>query len=231
MPLKVVKQLTDLELTYNKEGLIPAIVQDFSTGEVLMLAYMNKESLKKTLENGTTWFYSRSRQELWSKGATSGHFQEVRSIYYDCDADTLLLKVKQHGVACHLGDKSCFSNLMARDDADTDSLQGKLQDFPFVLEEIIAERRSRESFKNSYVASLFARGLDSILKKIGEEGAEVVIAAKNDSPEELIYEAGDLIFHLLLVLQAKGVSYRQVMAELVRRNQPKKEKKKEKISD
>ncbi len=227
MPLKVLKQLTDIGLTYNKEGLIPAIVQEFSTGEVLMLAYMNEESLKRTLESGMTCFYSRSRQELWSKGATSGHFQEVKSIYYDCDADTLLLKVRQHGVACHLGEKSCFSNLMVKDDPDSDSLQdkssqGKLQDFPLVLEEIIAERRSRESFKNSYVASLFARGLDSILKKIGEEGAEVVIAAKNDSSEELIYEAGDLIFHLLLVLQAKGVSYRQVMAELVKRNQPKK---------
>ncbi len=220
MALETINKLTAFELAYNKEGLIPAIVQDFSTGEVLMLAYMNEESLKKTLESGTTCFYSRSRQELWSKGATSGHFQEVKSIYYDCDADTLLLKVKQHGVACHLGDKSCFSNLMARD--DTVSLHGNLQDFPFVLEEIIAERRSRESFKGSYVATLFARGVDSILKKIGEEGAEVVIAAKNDDPEELIYEAGDLIFHLLLVLQAKGVSYRQVMAELVRRNQTKK---------
>ncbi len=220
MPLKVVKKPEEVNLKYNEAGLIPAIVQDFKTGEVLMLAYMNKESLTKTLETGNTWFYSRSRGELWNKGATSGNFQEIKSVYYDCDADTFLVKVEQKGVACHLGTRSCFTEMLAIRQEEADESR-ELLNFPIILEEIIEQRRRQES-KESYVSSLFKKGLDSMLKKIGEEGAEVVIAAKNDDREELIYEAGDLLFHLLLVLKAQGVSYREVLAELKRRHLKKK---------
>ena len=215
--LNVITDPHDAKLNYDAAGLIPAVVQDVSTGEVLMLAYMNEKSLKKTLETGRTWFYSRSRSALWNKGETSGNIQEVRSIYIDCDADTLLVRVAQTGVACHLGTKTCFSRLMARNASRAES---PLAEFPFVLEDIIRQRRKKGKAE-SYVASLFDKGLDSILKKIGEEGAEVVIAAKNEHKEELVHEAADLIFHLLLVLQAKGVSYSEVLLELMERHQKK----------
>ncbi len=218
MFLKIVTQMEAANLKFDEKGLIPAIVQDYTGGEVLMLAYMNEEALKKTLETGMTWFYSRSRQELWQKGLTSGNTQQVKSLYYDCDADTLLVRVKAAGPACHNGTNSCFERLLAR--REEEEALGNLADFPFVLEEIIRERRILKE-KGSYVASLFERGIDSMLKKIGEEGAEVVIAAKNNDPKELIYEAGDLLFHLILVLGAQGVSYRQVLAELARRHQKK----------
>jgi phosphoribosyl-AMP cyclohydrolase / phosphoribosyl-ATP pyrophosphohydrolase len=218
--LKLITEIEAAALKFDEKGLIPAIVQDFAGGEVLMLAYMNEEALKKTLETGMTWFYSRSRQELWHKGLTSGNTQEVQSLYYDCDADTLLVRVKAAGPACHKGTNSCFRGLLALREGEREAEAENLGDFPFLLEEIIRERRIQKE-KGSYVASLFAQGIDSMLKKIGEEWAEVVIAAKNDDPEELIYEAGDLLFHLILVLGAKGVSYRQVLAELARRHQKK----------
>lgn len=222
--LEVVTGMKAAALKFDEKGLIPAIVQDYAGGEVLMLAYMNKESLEKTLETGMTCFYSRSRQELWQKGLTSGNTQEVMSLYYDCDADTLLVRVKAAGPACHKGTNTCFTGLLAcRGEGGKREGEGEgenLADFPFVLEEIILKRRILKQ-KGSYVASLYEKGIDSMLKKIGEEGAEVVIAAKNNDPGELIYEAGDLLFHLILVLGARGVSYRQVLAELASRHQQK----------
>lgn len=199
------------ELKFDQEGLIPAIVQDFSTGRILMLAYMNEEALQKTLASGQTWFYSRSRQELWHKGATSGHTQTVKRLAYDCDGDTLLVQVEQTGAACHTGAATCFYRTLAGDAAETAYFLPE-------LERIIAERKLNRP-PDSYVAKLFTGGLDRILKKIGEEAGEVIIAAKNEARSELIYESGDLLFHLLVLLAAKDVAFSEVLAELQRRHQ------------
>ncbi len=227
MSLKVVRELKDAGLKFGAGGLIPAVVQDHGSGEVLMLAYMNEESLGKTLETGMTWFFSRSRRELWLKGGTSGNVQEVKALYYDCDADTLLVQVKPAGPACHRGTRSCFEGLLARSEAGGEGeaagaggAVSAVAGFPFILEDIIRERRQLKG-EGSYVASLFAGGLDRMLKKIGEEAGEVIIAAKNEDPEELVLEAADLLFHLIIVLQAEGVSYRQVLAELAGRHRKK----------
>ncbi|NLY54971.1 MAG: bifunctional phosphoribosyl-AMP cyclohydrolase/phosphoribosyl-ATP diphosphatase HisIE [Firmicutes bacterium] len=188
--------LTELKFV---DGLIPAIVQDVRTGEVLMLAYMNQESLAKTLETGQTWFYSRSRRELWHKGATSGNFQEVVAITTDCDRDTLLIQVVQHGSgACHQGSWSCFTRQL--------SGQGQPARAAILdqLREVIAERR-QNPVEGSYTTYLFAKGLDKICKKIGEEAAEVIIAAKNRDPQELAQESADLLYHLLVLLEAGQV--------------------------
>ena len=175
------------ELKYDRAGLIPAIVQDTYNGRVLMLAYMNKEALEKTLETGQAWFYSRSRQELWHKGATSGNFQIVKRIYFDCDGDALVLQVEQKGNACHTGAVTCFYRTLAAWENMPPA------NFLVELERIIAERKLKLP-AGSYTAKLFAGGLDRILKKIGEEAGEVIIAAKNEERDELIYECGDLCF-------------------------------------
>jgi phosphoribosyl-ATP pyrophosphohydrolase/phosphoribosyl-AMP cyclohydrolase len=176
-----------------------------------MLAYMNEESLQKTLATGQTWFYSRSRQELWHKGATSGHMQEVKRITYDCDGDALLLEVEQTGGACHTGTVSCFFHTLA------EIGEVPQENFLFVLENIIAEQKINRP-TGSYTAKLFTGGLDRILKKIGEEAGEVIIAAKNRDRGELIYESGDLLFHLLVLLAEKGITLAEVVAELARRH-------------
>ncbi|WP_418791706.1 bifunctional phosphoribosyl-AMP cyclohydrolase/phosphoribosyl-ATP diphosphatase HisIE [Phosphitispora sp. TUW77] len=199
-------------LKFDAHGLIPAIIQDVNTNEVLMMAYMNKESLQKTLETGRTWFWSRSRQELWNKGATSGHYQEVKTISYDCDADSLLIRVLQTGAACHTGERTCFHNTIMAGEAEALASAG-------IIDEVydVVMSRKREMPEGSYTTYLFTKGIDKICKKIGEEAAEVIIGAKNRSREEVIYEVGDLIYHLLVLLGEQGIEPGEVYKELAGR--------------
>ncbi len=213
------------EIAFEKHELIPAVVQDVENGEVLMLAYMNRQSLEKTLETGLTWFWSRSRQKYWQKGESSGHIQEVKAIHYDCDADTLLIQVKQTGPACHTGERTCFFNLLFQEGWPEEGLPEEKKSaaisehehelLPW-LTELIRER-ARSQPEGSYVASLLQEGKDGMLKKVVEEAAEVVIASKNDSREELVYETADLLFHLLVLLEASGVRSGEVVSELISR--------------
>ncbi|SDJ85500.1 phosphoribosyl-ATP pyrophosphatase /phosphoribosyl-AMP cyclohydrolase [Natronincola ferrireducens] len=177
-----------------------------------MLAYMNKTSLTKTLETGETWFWSRSRGELWHKGATSGHTQQVKEIRYDCDGDALLIEVIQKGAACHTGEKSCFYN----DLYTTEKNEGRAQ----ILQDLygIIEDRKANPKEGSYTNYLFDKGMDKILKKVGEETAEVIIAAKNPAKEELIYETSDLLYHLLVLLKEKEVPLEDIFQELQSRH-------------
>ena len=202
-------------LKFDDKGLIPAVVQDVESGTVLMVAYMNKESLEKTLTDGRTWFYSRSRQSLWAKGETSGHIQKVAAIYYDCDADTLLVQVHQTGVACHEGTFSCFSRLLVENEKPVSSAWATLS----WLEELVRERREKMP-PDSYTTYLFEKGIDKILKKVGEETTEVVIAAKGGKEDEIIYETADLLYHLLVMLREKNIELAAVFAELERRHKP-----------
>ncbi|HZK57474.1 MAG TPA: bifunctional phosphoribosyl-AMP cyclohydrolase/phosphoribosyl-ATP diphosphatase HisIE [Clostridia bacterium] len=198
-------------LKFDEKGLIPAVVQDADTKEVLMLAYMNEDSLKKTLGTGETWFWSRSRKELWHKGETSGHVQKVKSISYDCDGDTLLVGVEQKGVACHTGARSCFFNLLYLYEGERKERINS--DIIEKLYAIITDRKENPR-ENSYTNYLFDEGLDKILKKVGEESAEVIIAAKNPDRNELIYETGDLLYHLLVLLKEKDVAPGEIFSEL-----------------
>ena len=204
-------------IKFDANGLVPAIVQDAATGTVLMLAYMNRESLEKTLATGTTWFYSRSRQELWNKGATSGHIQTVKEMFYDCDGDTLLVKVEQKGAACHEGTYSCFSRRFG--EAESTLTERPALAAAEVLTELFAvlEDRRQNPQQGSYTSSLFAKGEDRILKKIGEEAAETIIAAKNHSPGEVIYEMADLWYHCLVLLAAHNIDFAALIAELGKR--------------
>ena len=204
-------------IKFDQQGLVPAIVQDATNGTVLMLAYMNRESLAKTLETGTTWFYSRSRQELWNKGATSGHVQMVKELLYDCDGDTLLVKVEQTGAACHEGTYSCFSRRFG--EAEPTQTERPALAATEVLTELFAvlEDRRQNPQQGSYTSSLFAKGEDRILKKIGEEAAETIIAAKNHSQGEVIYEMADLWYHCLVLLAAHNISLSELMDELAKR--------------
>ncbi|NRD76496.1 bifunctional phosphoribosyl-AMP cyclohydrolase/phosphoribosyl-ATP diphosphatase HisIE [Bacillus sp. BRMEA1] len=200
------------EIRFDEKGLVPAIIQDADTLEVLTLAYMNKESLEKTLESGETWFYSRSRQELWHKGATSGNTQAVVSIKYDCDQDALLVAVQPKGPACHTGAVSCFSEGPIERTltlADYQILQ--------TLEKVIVERE-RERPEGAYTTYLFEKGVDKILKKVGEEAAEVIIAAKNRNQEELKWEAADLLYHLQVLLVEQGLPFKEVLKTLEERH-------------
>ncbi|MGS0765347.1 bifunctional phosphoribosyl-AMP cyclohydrolase/phosphoribosyl-ATP diphosphatase HisIE [Syntrophomonas curvata] len=208
-------------IKFDDKGLIPAIIQDYQSGQVLMMAYMNQESLQKTLDTGKTWFYSRSRQKLWMKGEESGHVQEVKEILYDCDEDTLLIKVIQTGVACHTGHYSCFYHDMDGNEIEKAPASdlGKVyssRQGPGILYElydIITDRRDKMP-EGSYTAYLFDKGLDKILKKVGEENAEVIIAAKNREKTEVVYEVSDLIYHLLVLLVEQGVKLEDIFAEL-----------------
>lgn len=193
-----------MDIKFDEKGLVPAIAQDVSSGNVLMLAYMNEESLKLTLETGIVHYYSRSREEIWKKGETSGNIQELRGISYDCDGDSILLKVNQIGVACHTGNYSCFYNdTIGYNDMD-DTLSN--------LYKIIVDRKNNPR-EGSYSKYLFEEGVDKILKKVGEEAAEVIIAAKN-TREELIYETSDLLYHLIVLLVNQGVTLGEIMEEL-----------------
>lgn len=185
-----------------------------------MLAYMNRESLQRSIESGTTWFWSRSRSELWNKGATSGHTQQVVSMAYDCDGDTLLVRVNQHGPACHTGSYSCFFNPIAiqgEEAKEADEANGDRFGILGRLESVIAQRYA-ERPSGTYTTYLFDKGVDKILKKVGEESAEVIIAAKNKDNDELRSEAGDLLFHLMVLLRERGLPLDDIMSELENRH-------------
>ncbi|WP_406944669.1 bifunctional phosphoribosyl-AMP cyclohydrolase/phosphoribosyl-ATP diphosphatase HisIE [Halobacillus sp. SY10] len=201
-------------IQFDAQGLVPAIVQDTKSKAVLTLAYMNEESLKKTLEIGETVFYSRSRQELWHKGETSGNTQEVRSIHYDCDQDALLVQVVPAGPACHRGDYSCFSEELT--DSETKPKENRYEILD-ELQTVLADRKATLP-EGSYTSTLFQEGVDRIAKKIGEEAGEVIIAAKNDDPEELALESADLLFHLLLILTDRQVPLDDVLDVLEKRH-------------
>nr|MDH3153137.1 bifunctional phosphoribosyl-AMP cyclohydrolase/phosphoribosyl-ATP diphosphatase HisIE [Bacillus licheniformis] len=201
------------ELTFNEAGLIPAIVQDATSKEVLTLAYMNKESFEKTLETKETWFFSRSRGELWHKGAMSGNIQRVKDIRLDCDQDALIVLVEPVGPACHKGSYSCFSP--GEHIRQTD---GGRFDIINELETVIAKRQA-EMPEGAYTTYLFREGVDKILKKVGEEAAEVIIAAKNRDPEELKWEAADLLYHLLVLLREQSLPLDDVLGVLKERHE------------
>lgn len=210
------------DLKFNSHGLIPAIVIDDDSGEVLMLAYMNQESLKISLEKKLTCFWSRSRGELWLKGATSGNYQHIKEIKADCDRDTLLIYVKPDGPACHLGNDSCFvDDLLPRDKEQHEkfTLCGLME---------LIKGRKLEKVEGSYTSYLFEKGLDKILKKIGEESSEVIIAAKNDK-QETIYEISDLIYHLLVLMAEKNIEIKDILKELGSRHVIDKKVKQEKM--
>lgn len=228
------------QLKFDEKGLIPAITQDYKTDEVLMMAYMNAESLEKTLETGKVHYFSRSRQKLWLKGETSGHFQNVKSISMDCDADTLLLKVEQTGAACHTGHRSCFFTKLEVD-ADKNRIEGKQEiekqnstqestsghmeaeretlAGPEVLKavyDVIIDRVIHPK-EGSYTNYLLEKGMDKILKKVGEETTEVVIAAKNGVPAEIKLEVADLLYHIMVMLVKQGMTLEDIYGELDKR--------------
>jgi len=206
-------------IKFDERGLVPAIVQDAQSKEVLTLAYMNEESLRKSLETGETWFYSRSRKELWHKGATSGNTQRIAEMRYDCDQDALLVLVNPKGPACHTGSYSCFSE---RVNEQTASLPSHRFAIISQLEQIVAERAA-ERPEGSYTTYLFEKGIDKILKKVAEEAAEVIIAAKNDDPNELQWEVADLLYHLLVLLRHQKLSLDSILQVLEDRYTKKRE--------
>ncbi len=201
------------KLKFNDEGLLPVIVQDCSSGRVLMLAYANKEALEMTAKTGRTHFWSRSRKKLWNKGEESGHFQDVKEIFFDCDCDTVLITVEQTGVACHTGEPTCFHR--------TGDMEKKVA--PVFKEASlrkvfsVIEDRKQNPKEGSYVSGLMKSGIDRILKKIGEEAGEVVIAAKNRDKDELVYELADLWFHSMVLLCEAGLDPQDISDELERR--------------
>ena len=217
--------LEDLKL--DERGLIPAVVQDAHTLEVLTLAFMNAESLKRTLASGETWFWSRSREQLWHKGETSGNRQRVVEVTADCDMDALRVMVEPVGPACHTGARSCFHHQLGRQDSErSDDAAATAQDGPrlgTVLEGLYAliESRRRERPEGSYTTYLFDKGLDKILKKVGEEATETIIAAKNDAPQPFIAEVSDLLYHLLVLVAERGIKLEEVAKELEARRQEK----------
>jgi phosphoribosyl-ATP pyrophosphohydrolase/phosphoribosyl-AMP cyclohydrolase len=199
---------------FDEKGLVPCIVQDAMTREVLTLAYMNGESLVKTVETRETWFWSRSRGELWHKGATSGNTQKVIEMRYDCDQDAVLVLVEPNGPACHKGEDTCFHEVMLKDSEDKSGSDLMILS---TLERLI-EKRQQQMQEGSYTTYLFEKGVDKILKKIGEEAAEVIIAAKNRDREELTWEAADLMFHLMVLLREQSVRLNEVLAVLEERH-------------
>lgn len=228
--LELLNDFSEIDFKFNSSGLMPAVVQDYNTKEVLMVAYVNEESLKLSLEKGETVFYSRSRQELWHKGETSGNTQEIKEIYYDCDQDTILFMVDPAGPACHTGKRSCFYRKMAEDveykaeemkkkqkeaqKIENDLGEDQIVDF---LYDLILSRRE-EMPEDSYTTYLFEEGIDKILKKVGEESAEVIIASKNEPEQELIYESADLVYHMLVLLAERGITPAQIRRELKKRH-------------
>ncbi|MCR4763295.1 MAG: bifunctional phosphoribosyl-AMP cyclohydrolase/phosphoribosyl-ATP diphosphatase HisIE [Lachnospiraceae bacterium] len=194
------------------DGLVPVVVQDYKTDEVLMVAWMNEEAYLHTIETGRMTYYSRSRQEQWVKGETSGHFQYVRSLTADCDLDTILAKVKQVGAACHTGSRSCFFNGIASRETTGRSPRQVLND----VYAVIADRKVHPK-EGSYTNYLFDKGIDKILKKCGEEATEIVIAAKNPNDNEIKYEIADFLYHLMVLMVEKGVTWEEITEELARR--------------
>jgi phosphoribosyl-ATP pyrophosphohydrolase/phosphoribosyl-AMP cyclohydrolase len=208
-------------IRFDAHGLVPAIVQDDSTGSVLTLAYMNREALEKTINTGVTWFYSRSRKQLWQKGETSGNSQQVKEIWHDCDSDAVLVKVQPSGPACHEGTYSCFSRRLGEEQTSLDrafdpeqvygggSVANVLQDLYGVIKD-----RKENPKEGSYTCYLFTKGKDKILKKVGEESAETIIASKNDDKQEIVYEMADLWYHCLVLLAWHGITPAELTAEL-----------------
>ncbi len=200
------------DLKKNTDGLVPVVVQDYRTDEVLMLAYMNEEAFESTIHIGKMTYYSRSRRELWTKGMTSGHVQYVKSLTADCDYDTILAKVSQVGVACHTGSPTCFfNNIVKKEYMEKNPLK--------VLEDVygIIIDRKMHPREGSYTNYLFDKGIDKILKKIGEEATEIVIAAKNPDPEEIKYEISDFLYHMMVLMAEKGVTWEEITEELSKR--------------
>lgn len=194
-------------VSFGDDGLVPAIVQDATTGRVLTLAYMSQGSLERTLAEGETWFWSRSRQELWHKGATSGNTQAIRGIRLDCDGDALVILVDPAGPACHTGTESCFEDTLSGETAEPFAALGRLVN-------VVATRAAAADPSTSYTASLIDRGIDTVCKKVGEEATEVVIAAKGDEHGQIVYESADLLYHLAVLWQFRGVRMDEVAAEL-----------------
>jgi phosphoribosyl-ATP pyrophosphohydrolase/phosphoribosyl-AMP cyclohydrolase len=207
------------EINFDERGLIPVIVQDSNTRQVLTLAYMNAESLKRTLETSETWFWSRSRSSLWHKGETSGHTQRVVDILVDCDNDSLTILVKPNGPACHTGEQSCFHNALQEADDSPERIAHEEPDLGDVLNDLYAlvESRKRDRPEGSYTTYLFDQGLDKILKKVGEESSETIIAAKNQDSEALAREASDLLYHLIVLMVERGLTLEEIRDELVSR--------------
>lgn len=197
------------KITFDNQGLVPAIVQDEKTGTVLMLAYMNKEALQKTTDTKETWFFSRSRQELWHKGATSGNRQLVKRIAFDCDQDAILVEVNPLGPACHTGEETCFFETIFEEEKSSRT----------VVHEVAKsiQNRRENPVEGSYTSYLFREGIDKVLKKVGEESSEVIIGAKNEDKEELTSELSDLLYHSLVLMEIAGVTVEDVKKELVKR--------------
>jgi len=194
------------DLKKNEQGLVPVVVQDFNTKTVLMVAYMNKEAFDLTIEEKVMHYFSRSRNKLWKKGETSSNYQQLIDIFYDCDKDTLLALVLQKGFACHTGRFSCFENY---DIMEKSSIFERLKE--------VIEGRKTEDLENSYTKYLFEKGIDKILKKVGEESAEVIIGAKNSDKNEIIYEVSDLIYHVMVMLSYFDIDNREIEDELIKR--------------
>jgi len=199
-------------LKFDEAGLIPVIVQDYYSKKVLTLAYMNKESLEISIAEKKTCFYSRSRQKLWRKGESSGNFQHIVSIKADCDNDALLVEVIKDGPACHKGMDSCFNDILFEEPREDFSLEDLYR---------LIQNRKTELKEDSYTTYLFQSGLDKILKKVGEEATEVVIAAKNQNPNELRYEIADLVYHLLVLMAEQELAPNDILTELASRHRPK----------
>ncbi len=208
------------ELKFDEKGLIPAIVTDYYTKEVLTLAYMNRESLEITMKEGKTCFYSRSRQKLWRKGETSGNFQHIVSITADCDKDALTVVVKKDGPACHTGAESCFN----------DVIYGEEESFSLQNLEKLIEGRKTEKKEGSYTTYLFEKGIDKILKKVGEEATEVIIAGKAEDKAETVYEIADLTYHVLVLMTEMGIDVKDISDELASRHVIDKKVKQEKMT-
>lgn len=197
-------------LKFDEKGLIPAVVVDYATKKVLTVAYMNKESLQISIDEGKTCFWSRSRQELWRKGETSGNFQHIVNIKTDCDKDALTIMVKKDGPACHLGTDSCFNDLIFQNDSYSE----------FTLESLMELIKGRKTDKKdgSYTTYLFEKGIDKILKKVGEESTEVIIAGKENNKNETIYEIADLTYHVMVLMIEMGISLDDIHSELASRH-------------
>ncbi len=223
------------ELKFDQHGLIPAIVQDANSREVLTLAYMNAESLARTMETKETWFWSRSRNEFWHKGETSGNTQRVVDVLLDCDQDALVVLVEPAGPACHTGERTCFHNAIESDQSAQPEVPSpsvltrnrvaavETQHLGPLLDQLysLIERRRHERPPGSYTTYLFNEGLDKILKKLGEESTETIIAAKNSGSEPLVAEASDLLYHLLVLLVERGITLDEIRLELTRRQKQK----------
>jgi phosphoribosyl-AMP cyclohydrolase / phosphoribosyl-ATP pyrophosphohydrolase len=203
----------DLEtIKYNGQELVPAVAQDISTGAVLMLAWMNADALAKTIETGYAHYFSRSRQQLWFKGETSGHIQKVVEILLDCDSDTILLKVEQTGAACHTNRFTCFNDTLAEDgEGAVPGFEALRSEFEIILDRQINRK------EGSYTNYLFDKGIEKICKKIGEESSEVIIAAMKGNNDEMRYEAADLLYHLMVAMANQGLTWQDILSEVEKR--------------